>query len=155
MLAPSKKEKVDTFKELYKNDPWVKLQTDVQAEYLKNNNPYLLELWDELDKNAQTRLDRDYRVFMNDFSPTNGYSERQRFAAKSFIDALKSKGYNAMIDDNNAIVYNGAHNPLYVFSESSLSSNGKTQSKGKRVKNITIDLNYYKIKEKQGGRVWL
>jgi hypothetical protein len=68
-------------------------------------------------------------------------------ASKDFVNELLSKGYNAMIDDNDSGRYNEVHNPIYVF-------NGKQSLRKIETRKLSLKdiLDYSKKAEKRIGR---
>ena len=149
LLIPSRKEKVDTFLELYKKDRDFK---DVIKDFERRNEDQygtMEEMIDYLDaKNPDSKVNRDYRRFMMSFNQWDTDSSIR--ASKKFVDALKAKGYNAIVDDNNALIYNGANNPLYIFSQSLLKETGKAEL----VKDKEIRKNVEKIQRKYGEVIY-
>lgn len=126
LLLPSMKEKIKTFKELYKNDNLFRTVVDEERTHYENEESWAMRKWDEIDKDAQKRLDRDYRIMMTG-------NMTGTLVGRKFINSLKDKGYNAMIDDNDAYIYN--NNPLIVFSQSSLEHVGQ----GRKISNKEIE----------------
>lgn len=162
LVLPSQKEKVDTFLQIYKKDKdlqknitdYIKsIEPDEDGQYqiedsIASNRESIMRAWDDLDKDEQTRLNREYRIFMNYFNVSSNDSWKK--ASDKFINALKDKGYNAVIDDNNAVLYNGAHSPVYVFEGNLLSE----KKHAKEVKKKIIITNQEEIRSKRGTIVY-
>ena len=145
LLLPSHKEKVNAFKELY-SDKDFKKELDWFTE-----NYYLHErasniIGERYLKSA--KLDQKYSQFMMLFNE----NPNMKKYSDEFVNKLKDKGYNAIIDDNNAITYNGARNPLYVFNaERSL----KETSKSNRLKDRDIESNATEVRKNNNGNLIL
>lgn len=131
LVLPSKKKKIDTFIDLLSKDKAFKDEFDayMKSDFVKEREPILDEF---AQKTGLTSLsDKQYQKFMLGFNQVDSLA----YSSKKFVSTLSSMKYNAIIDDNNAGIYNGAHNPLYVFNGSK-SLHGASKygdiSKGKR-----------------------
>lgn len=137
LLLPSQTEKVNVFKDLYKNDPYVKDYMDETKQYYKDEFPSVLKYYEDMNKNTKDKIDIDYKLFVS------GANMADHPVKQKFIDALKTKGYNAMIDDND-VLSGLSHNPLVIFSQASLEHVGK---KGRKLTEEEIQKHYDKVDE--------
>lgn len=126
LILPSQKTKVDAFIEMYKKEKvsensdfpnFIDSLVDIanhprnkNGELVTDNADFLSEVL--LGKNKENSSDiQKYKAFMTVFNVDTRYKKQ----SEKFINSLKNKGFNAIIDDNNVDTYNGAHNPIYVF----------------------------------------
>lgn len=140
LLLPSQKEKVTAFTELYRNDKDFKSSVfNAAISYKQERNKrwgsYVDKWYSEFYGQSPSKTQREYLLFMNRFMT----DPSMRGASEKFVSKLSSMGYNAILDDNNANIYNGATAPLYVFSgQQSLTENKRARrlSDSTRVKNF-------------------
>ena len=95
-----------------------------------------------------TIKDLNYYEFMNRFMTDDRFLD----SSKKFVDALSNKGYNAIIDDNNSGVYNGAQAPLYIF-EGALAL--KEEAKARKVKPKEVGKAAKRVMERNNGNLVL
>jgi len=113
LVSPSKKERVDTFIELYKDDP-VGMSTRLAEFNKKWYGGQYKETTEQLIKkysNMSMRQLRNegYYTFANSwFDPDAG-------TLKAYREKLEKKGYNATVDDNDKRSFIQAQMPLIVF----------------------------------------
>ena len=87
-----------------------------------------------------------YYLFMNNFMVSSKFKD----SSDKFVSSLANKGYNAIIDDNNSGIYNGAQLPLYVFDASKTLAE---TSKATRLKDKERLKAQSRVKERNGGRI--
>ncbi len=122
LKMPTKKERVDAFIDLYKNDK-VTTAKDLSdtLELLKKYNVHRSKGIDSLqfnDLKTRQEFEKAYEVFNHAIERYNDYA-----STKKYIDLMSTK-YDAMVDDNNqGRIYNNAHDPVIIFrAEQSLKS---------------------------------
>ena len=124
IVSPSAQRRAELFVETYRENP--KLYTKIlnsTDEYVKGRlregfkyGPDIKAVIDKVRFNKDTS-DADlkkygYRLFNMNNEWTDELSVK---ANNKYYEKLKKSGYNALIDDNNAGVYNDAHSPLIVL----------------------------------------
>lgn len=123
LVSPSRKKRVDIFIELLKdNKVWVTkdleaIERDNRAAGISrksSNTPFSRMDEKQLRKEG-------YRTFVS------GFEEREKYpSVQQYIDKIKKKSYNALVDDNNVKIYNDAKSPLLVLdAKKSLTEEGR------------------------------
>ena len=122
---PTRKERVDEFINLYKNHKirttldlaWVQL--DMKSLRIGSDKARKLNLFKaDSDKDAEQL----YEIFNHAMETAEQFRSTRRY-----MNIMESK-YDAMVDDNNQGVYNGAHDPVIVFrAEEALKTIGKAR----------------------------
>lgn len=113
LVSPSKKERVNTFIEIYKNDP-VKVATQL-AEFNKRNYAgQYKESTEQLVKKYSNMSMRELKN-MGYYTYANSWFDPQAGTLKDMRSKLESKGYNAIIDDNDKRSFVQSQAPLIVF----------------------------------------
>lgn len=113
LVSPSKKERVKTFIEIYKNDP-VKVGTQL-AEFNKRNygNQYKQSV-DSLIKKYSKMSMRELKK-MGYYTYANSWFDQEAGTLRDMRSSLEKKGYNAIIDDNDKRSFVQSQAPLIVF----------------------------------------
>lgn len=113
LVSPSKKERVNTFIEIYKNDP-VRVSRQL-AEFNKRNYAgQYKESVDELVKKYSHMSMRQLRN-MGYYTYANSWFDPEAGTLRDMRDKLESRGYNAIIDDNDKRSFVQSEAPLIVF----------------------------------------
>lgn len=113
IVSPSKKERVDTFLEIYKEDP-VKVATQL-AEFNKRN------YGDQFKESTEELVDKYSNMSMRElknmgyYTYANSWFDPQAGTLKDMRSKLEDKGYNAIIDDNDKRSFVQSQAPLIVF----------------------------------------
>lgn len=112
LKMPTKKQRVDEFLNLYKNDKATVVPDLVKVqELMKKYNIGEPEVRDIDVESVQTKEDYEkaYEIF-------NHAMEHYRMFAstKKYVEIMSTK-YDAMVDDNNQGKYNDTHDPIIVF----------------------------------------
>ena len=124
LVSPSAQRRAELFVETYRENPglYSKLlnRTDVYAQsrkaqgvkYSKGLESFIGKAI--FDKNASDADLKKYGYGL--FNMGNEWNDPQTVRANNkYYKKLKKNGYNSLIDDNNAGIYNDAHNPLIVL----------------------------------------
>lgn len=123
LLSPSKKERVDTFLDLYKNDPVIK--TELIDYYKKEKKPFLPKSFinkkfSEMDE--EDLKNKGYDVFVRSLGG-NDYIRDQYFRK------LASEGYSFVVDDEDAGTYGKSPAIIFDRADVSYSKNRELSSK--------------------------
>lgn len=112
LKMPTKKERIDEFINLYKNN-----NSTVIFDLEKVQN--LLKYYNVGDKNVQNLnlhnlntsddYQKAYEIFNHAMENMNAYKTTKSYAK------IMSKKYDAMVDDNNQGIYNGVNDPVIIF----------------------------------------
>lgn len=158
LRMPTKKERMEPFKKLVNTKGitgrMYRLEMMGMFNLLKQNNvgtDKLKSAFDTLDiNNLKTDDDWDnaYEIFNHMMENLTQYKITQAYSK------TMAKNYDAMVDDNNAVKYNRAHDPIIIF-------NGQKYLEQTGVRNLTVPeimTNYYAVKfvlDEYGERVKL
>lgn len=158
LAMPKKEERINEFKKLCEDKKYskdtLKLLKDMQDRCIENNigGEKMVSLFKSLDLNNM-KTDKDWNTAYMLFN----HAMEAAFKFKSTSEYMKrmSSKYDAMIDDNNKDIYNGAQSPIIIFNAAKvLSVNGPAMS----VSVDDIEANYNTLKEeleKEGRRILL
>lgn len=113
IVAPSKKERVDTFIKLYKDDP-VKVSTQLAEFNKRNYSDQFKESTEQLVKKYR-RMSMAQLKRMGYYTYANSWFDPEAGTLKDMKNELKKKGYNAIVDDNDKRSFMRAKSPLIVF----------------------------------------
>ena len=124
LLSPSTKKRVDIFIESYKNNPvaftsemnYVQKRAKLMKAFgynLTERNDNIANYDKEFDANTSLTDLKNYGY--DTFNAVAELGSRRSAAVKAYFDSVKSKGYNALVDDNNRSVYNDTVQPLIVL----------------------------------------
>ena len=113
LVSPSKKERVNTFLEIYKEDP-VKVSTQL-AEFNKRwySGQYKETTEELIDKYSHMSM-RELKK-MGYYTYANSWFDPDAGTLKDMRSKLEKKGYNAIIDDNDKRSFVQSEAPLIVF----------------------------------------
>lgn len=113
IVSPSKKERVNTFLQIYKEDP-VKVATQL-AEFNKRNYAgQYKESTEQLVKKYSNMSTRQLKK-MGYYTYANSWFDPEAGTLKDMRGKLEKKGYNAIIDDNDKRSFVQSQAPLIVF----------------------------------------
>lgn len=113
LVSPSKRERVDTFIEIYKEDP-VRVSRQL-AEFNKRNYAgQYKETVDELAK-KYSRMSMYQLRNMGYYTYANSWFDPEAGTLRDMRDKLERRGYNAIIDDNDKRSFVQSEAPLIVF----------------------------------------
>lgn len=113
LVSPSKKERVNTFIEIYKDNP-VRVSRQL-AEFNKRNYAgQYKESVDELVKKYSHMSMRQLRN-LGYYTYANSWFDPEAGTLRDMRDKLESRGYNAIIDDNDKRSFVQSEAPLIVF----------------------------------------
>lgn len=139
------------FSKLYKEDADIKRVTDLAEAYLTNRGWYDNE---SVKKNAGGRInDSNYRKFLAFNSDCTWGAKHPEIAnvVNKYIDSFSKEGFNALVDTNNAKIYNGADTPLVIINgRETLTRTGMT-----KIPISLVNANLEAIKKRQGGSIAL
>ena len=113
IVSPSKKERVDTFLEIYREDPaHVARQL---AEFNKRN--YAGQYKESVDELIEKYSNMPMRELKNMgyYTYANSWFDPEAGTLKDMRSKLEKKGYNAIIDDNDKRSFVQSQAPLIVF----------------------------------------
>lgn len=113
IVSPSKKERVDTFIEIYKNDP-VKVGTQLAEFNKRNYGGQYKESTEQLIEKYSNMSMRELKK-MGYYTYANSWFDPQAGTLKDMRSKLEEKGYNAIIDDNDKRSFVQSQAPLIVF----------------------------------------
>lgn len=124
IVSPSAQRRAEMFVEAYRNDPKlyskILTRTDNYAQYRQsmgvNYSPGLKSFIGKTtyDKNTSDSDLKKYGYGL--FNMGNEWTDRLTVKGNNkYYKILKKNGYNALIDDNNANIYNDAHSPLIIL----------------------------------------
>lgn len=148
LLIPSRKKKVEAFIDIYKNN---KVGVATELEQIYQSMKYAGIATEKYGYKTgkefyEMKSEKDFNKAYDVFIRTLDYGKQSK-SGMAFVDSLISKGYTAMIDDNNAVIYNKANNPLIVFdSKKSLKEVGKARKMSYKEINDNVE----KIRNKTG-----
>lgn len=113
LVSPSKKERVDTFIEIYKEDP-VRVSRQL-AEFNKRN--YAGQYKETVDELVDKYSHMSMRQLKNMgyYTYANSWFDPEAGTLGDMRDKLESRGYNAIIDDNDKRSFVQSEAPLIVF----------------------------------------
>lgn len=113
LVSPSKRERVQTFLEIYKEDP-VKVATQL-AEFNKRN--YAGQYKETVDQLVDKYSHMSIRQLkkMGYYTYANSWFDPEAGTLKDMRSRLEKKGYNAIIDDNDKRSFVQSEAPLIVF----------------------------------------
>lgn len=113
LISPSKKERVNTFLEIYKEDP-VKVSKQL-AEFNKRNYAgQFKETTEELVNKYRNMSMRQLKK-MGYYTYANSWFDPEAGTLQDMRKKLEKKGYNAIIDDNDKRSFIQSQAPLIVF----------------------------------------
>ena len=113
LVSPSRKERVDTFIEIYKENP-AKVGQQL-AEFNKRNYAgQYKESVEELTKKYSHMSMRELKN-MGYYTYANSWFDQEAGTLKDMRAKLEKKGYNAIIDDNDKRSFVQSEAPLIVF----------------------------------------
>lgn len=113
IVSPSKKERVNTFIEIYKEDP-VRVATQLAEFNKRNYGDQYKETTEQLvDKYANMSM-RELKK-MGYYTYANSWFDPEAGTLKDMRSKLEKKGYNAIIDDNDKRSFIQSEAPLIVF----------------------------------------
>ncbi|MEY8515334.1 hypothetical protein AALC25_00130 [Lachnospiraceae bacterium 29-84] len=142
LVSPSKKKRVDIFMELVKDN---KVRATKDLETIERDNRSFGVSRKKSSKPFSKMNDKElrnegYKTFVS------GFEDREKYKiTKQYIDKMKKKSYNALVDDNNIKVYNEVKSPMLVLdAKKSLRKEGN----GRRVFDEEIEQTRKKV-EKQ------
>lgn len=113
LVSPSKKERVQTFLDIYKEDP-VKVATQL-AEFNKRN--YAGQYKETVEQLVEKYSHMSMRQLkkMGYYTYANSWFDPEAGTLKDMRSRLEKKGYNAIIDDNDKRSFIQSEAPLIVF----------------------------------------
>lgn len=113
LVSPSKKERVNTFIEIYKEDP-VKVGRQL-AEFNKRN--YAGQYKESVDQLAKkySNMNMHQLKNMGYYTYANSWFDPEAGTLKDMRSRLEKRGYNAIIDDNDKRSFVQSEAPLIVF----------------------------------------
>lgn len=113
LVSPSKKERVQTFLDIYKEDP-VKVATQL-AEFNKRN--YAGQYKETVEQLVEKYSHMSMRQLkkMGYYTYANSWFDPEAGTLKDMRSRLEKKGYNAIIDDNDKRSFMQSEAPLIVF----------------------------------------
>ena len=152
LKMPTKKERVDEFIKLYENEKSSTIQALSSVQYFAREFN-LGSVASQTVNVEKLESDKDYKAAYELFNHAmeNAYYYR---ATQAYSKAM-SKKYDAMVDDNNQGVYNGAHDPVIIFNTQKVLKtvgNTSTVTLNEMAKNYTF---VQKEMQKQGKRILL
>ena len=147
MRMPTRQQRIDEFKNLYADKKYnksvVKELSATQKALINNKigNPTEQKMWGSVDC-KKLKTDKDYDVAYAIFN----HSMEAYYSGKSTSEYMRrmSQKYDAMVDDNNQGVYNGAHDPIIVFKAEEF-----LKTKGSRSMSADEIIGNYKQVEKE------
>lgn len=147
LKMPTKKERIDEFIQQYKDVPTEMIPDlkKIQQVYKFYTDAGMLE-----DKNGITKINLDklsttsdykkaYELFNHTMENTQAFKSANRY-----MKTMSSK-YDAMVDDNNQGIYNGAHDPIIILNAKSNLMYVKGRSK--KLKSEEINRNASELRE--------
>lgn len=113
IVSPSKKERVNTFLSIYKEDP-VRVATQL-AEFNKRN--YAGQFKESVDElvNKYSHMSMQELKSKGYYTYANSWFDPEAGTLRDMRDRLEKKGYNAIIDDNDKRSFIQSEAPLIVF----------------------------------------
>lgn len=113
IVSPSKKERVDTFLSIYKDDP-VRVATQL-AEFNKRN--YAGQFKESVDElvNKYSHMSMRELKGKGYYTYANSWFDPEAGTLQDMRNRLEKKGYNAIIDDNDKRSFIQSEAPLIVF----------------------------------------
>lgn len=138
LILPDHETKVKAFVDLYKNDKDFKSSYSNLEKIVKNSDSKdQYDEWAKSLSSGNVNWNTKYTYFMAAFNELPEMKE----SSKKFVYSLSKMGYNAILDDNNAGIYNKANSPLYVFEgQKSLKSTGRRKVSDKEIRDNTKKL---------------
>lgn len=125
LKMPTRKERVDEFINLYKSRKisttldLASVQMDMKWQRIGSDKARKLNL-------LKVDLDKDSEALYEIFGHAMETAEKFR-STRLYMNIMETK-YDAMVDDNNQGVYNGAHDPVIIFwAEEALKTIGKAR----------------------------
>jgi len=109
LKMPTRKERIDEFIKLYKNDP---LQTAMDLYEYQLTAPNLSEKAEQVDlRNLQTpeEYEAAYEILSREMEVGYAFT-----TTKKYSDIMSQK-WDAMTDDNNKDIYNNVRDPIIIF----------------------------------------
>lgn len=113
LISPSKKERVQTFIEIYKEDP-VKVSRQLAEFNKRNYGGQYKETVEELMKKYQHMSMHELKN-MGYYTYANSWFDQEAGTLKDMRKKLEARGYNAIIDDNDKRSFVQSQAPLIVF----------------------------------------
>lgn len=113
LVSPSKKERVNTFIEIYKNDP-VRVATQLAEFNKRNYGGQYKESTEQLIKKYSKMTMHELKN-MGYYTYANSWFDPEAGTLKDMRSKLEAKGYNAIIDDNDKRSFVQSQAPLIVF----------------------------------------
>lgn len=125
LKMPTRKERVDEFINLYKSRKigttfdLARVQMDMKLQRIGSDKARKLNLF---KADSDKDLEQLYEIF------NHAMETADRFRSTRLYMNVMEQKYDAMVDDNNQGVYNGAHDPVIVFwAEEALKTIGKAR----------------------------
>lgn len=113
LISPSKKERVNTFLEIYKENP-AKVAQQL-AEFNKRNYAGQYKETVEQLKYKYENMSKSQLKKMGYYTYANSWFDQEAGTLKDMQSKLSAKGYNAIIDDNDKRSFIQSEAPLIVF----------------------------------------
>lgn len=113
LVSPSKKERVRTFIEIYKEDP-IKVGRQLAEFNKRNYADQYKETTDQLAKRYANMSMRELKK-MGYYTYANSWFDQEAGTLKDMRAKLEKRGYNAIIDDNDKRSFIQSQAPLIVF----------------------------------------
>lgn len=113
LVSPSKKERVQTFIDIYKEDP-VRVATQL-AEFNKRNYAGQYQETTEQLVDRYSHMSMRQLKKMGYYTYANSWFDPEAGTLKDMRARLEKKGYNAIIDDNDKRSFIQSEAPLIVF----------------------------------------
>lgn len=113
LVSPSKRERVQTFLDIYKEDP-VKVATQL-AEFNKRNYAGQYKETTEQLVEKYSHMSMRQLKKMGYYTYANSWFDPEAGTLKDMRSRLEKKGYNAIIDDNDKRSFIQSEAPLIVF----------------------------------------
>lgn len=119
LKMPTRKEREQEFKDLYVDKKFNKDLTNtlknIQGQLIKYNIASTPEMKEKIKKLnvKQLKTDEDYQVAYEIFG--HAMEAQHRYKSTSEYMRRMSEKYDAMVDDNNQVIYNDTHDPVIIF----------------------------------------
>ena len=148
LVSPSKKERVKTFIEIYKEDP-IRVGTQLAEFNKRNYGDQFKETTEQLAKKYSNMSMRELKK-MGYYTYANSWFDPEAGTLKDMRGKLEAKGYNAIIDDNDKRSFVQSQAPLIVFDVMNNLGNTKVSklSNGEIRRNM---IDWQNMKHSDGG----